>query len=177
MSNEVAYVIDTNVWILADGSGNKGEGKRVGELSEVELECIQNCLNWLIEFSQSGYKLAVDLNYLILGEYDNTFGKGGLAEAILNQFRGQAGSIIYVNIKYYEEGGHKIAIVSEDLQIIDKSDRKFVAVALEVTPRPSIINASDTDWEKSKEVLFKNNIRVEELCPNYIAKKFRRNSG
>lgn len=55
----------------------------------------------------------------------------------------------------------------------DPSDRKFVAVALHFDPPALIINAMDTDWQKSKEKLLKADIRVQELCLKYIETKIK----
>jgi hypothetical protein len=54
----------------------------------------------------------------------------------------------------------------ERLVGFDRSDHKFVAVALAHPERPPILNAVDADWWYYREELARHGIRVEFLCPN-----------
>lgn len=50
------------------------------------------------------------------------------------------------------------------LRNFDRSDRKFVAVALAAGDSPPVFNASDTDWWHAREVLGEHGVTVRFLC-------------
>lgn len=156
-------VMDTNV--LAS----------VGKLppdDEIEANCIIACIEWFKVFREGdeNYKLAVDIGWKILNEYRGQVKQGSLAERYLNELLSQPITRLeFVKIEYDDNGN---AILKSDI-MDDPSDRKFVAVALHFNPPALIINATDTDWEESKEKLVKNNIIVQELCPKYIEVKIK----
>ena len=50
----------------------------------------------------------------------------------------------------------------------DRSDRKYVAVALASRKKPTILNAVDSDWSEHQDALSDNDIVVQELCPNCL---------
>jgi hypothetical protein len=52
-----------------------------------------------------------------------------------------------------------------DLANFDRGDRMFVAVARAHPLHPPILNAVDTDWWLCREVLVRNGVHVEFLCP------------
>ncbi len=154
-------VVDTNVWANID---------KLPPENAIEANCILACLKWSKAFINGGddYQLAVDMRFKILNEYRGQIKQGGLAERYLNELLSQPITRLrFVSIEYDEDG---IAKLDKDL-IDDPSDRKFVAVALKFDPIPTIINATDTDWEKSKEKLSQAGINVQELCPTYISSK------
>lgn len=154
-------VVDTNVWANID---------KLPPENAIEANCILACLKWSKAFVSGGddYQLAVDMGWKILNEYRGQIKRGGLAERYLNELLSQPITRLrFVSIEYDDDG---IAKLEQNI-IDDPSDRKFVAVALKFDPIPPIINATDTDWEKSKETLSKAGIRVQELCPVYINDK------
>ena len=53
---------------------------------------------------------------------------------------------------------------AEDVATFDRSDRKFVAVALVHGGQPPIYNAVDSDWSEHAQALARHGVRVEELC-------------
>jgi len=53
---------------------------------------------------------------------------------------------------------------SESLMNFDKSDRKFVAVALTHPQKPSIANAVDSDWREHEQALAEHGIKIDFLC-------------
>lgn len=158
------YVVDSNVWAWVD--------KPISQLSKVELQCLQACLEWLKEFVPSADKLVVDLTYKILQEYRNQIKKGGLAEQWLNKVETQPRNrkLVELQIEFDDDG---YAVVPESLAMNDKADRKFIAVALKDNPIPPIVNASDTDWYKDQDMLKKGGIQVIELCLDYIIWKVK----
>lgn len=50
------------------------------------------------------------------------------------------------------------------LATFDRSDRKFVAVALSSSGQPPILVAGDRGWRRHYEALTRNGITVEFLC-------------
>jgi len=50
----------------------------------------------------------------------------------------------------------------------DRSDRKFVAVALASQLNPNVLNATDTDWWHYRECLAKHGVRVVFLCSDLM---------
>ena len=156
-------VVDTNVWASVD---------KIPPKDKTEAECIKACIEWFQEFRQGDteYKIAVDMAFKILTEYRGQIKKGGLAEQYLNDLLAQPiDRIEFVEVEY-DENGH--AILPDDI-MDDLSDRKFVAVALHFDPPALIINALDTDWQKSKEKLEVADITIQELCPDYVASKIK----
>ncbi len=55
-----------------------------------------------------------------------------------------------------------------DLAGFDRSDRKFVAVALASEESPPILNASDTDWWEVRDALARHGVYPRFLCPELM---------
>ena len=51
----------------------------------------------------------------------------------------------------------------------DRSDRKFLAVAL--TEGATVLNAADSDWAEHQELTARMEVNVVELCPHEIQRK------
>jgi hypothetical protein len=51
------------------------------------------------------------------------------------------------------------------LRGFDRSDRKFVAVALASNLSPKVLNAVDSDWWNFQEPLRRHGVKVTFLCP------------
>ncbi len=51
----------------------------------------------------------------------------------------------------------------------DRSDRKFVAVALASGLHPPILNAVDSDWRDHGAALQRHGVQVRFLCPHLVA--------
>lgn len=159
-------VVDTNVWAMVD--------KSIAEVTTVEeLDCIEVCKDWLKSFIESEDRLIVDLSYQILLEYRQNIKRGGLAEQRLNQLETQPRERLYeVEIEFDNNGK---AILPEDIEFHDPSDRKFVAVAIQSDPYAPIYNATDTDWAKEKDKLIAQGFTIHELCDDYIQAKLKEN--
>jgi len=161
VASSQTWVIDTNVWLMAD--------KDIDAINVIdELNCSHACQNWLSGFRDGDELLVVDSQYQIFKEYRRKIKKGGLAEQILNQLETQPRDLrlIEVQIVYDSEG---YAILPSIGSSIDSSDRKFVAVVLGVpSPKPPIVNATDTDWAKADAALSHLGVVLLEICPTYI---------
>lgn len=155
-------VIDANVW------GVVNRLRDIGNIeSAIEIDCIQRCRDWLREFVNSENKLALDLSHTILTEYrDNVTDQGGLARQLLNNLQSNhLNRLEYVSIKFDENGD---AILPDNITFHDRSDRKFIAVAIQFDPYAPIYNATDTDWAKEKTKLESMGLMIQELCLDYI---------
>jgi hypothetical protein len=154
-------VVDTNIWVFAD--------KLIDELTSLaEIDCQEACFTYIMAFEREGHLLVCDIGYTIIGEYRRNIKQGGLSQAMLNRLetRPRETHLLEVVISYDEAGYAEFPF---DLTTLDRSDRKFVAVALVAgNPTPPIVNASDTDWDIASDELRAHGLSIEELCPNYI---------
>jgi len=57
--------------------------------------------------------------------------------------------------------------------VYDRSDRKFLAVALAHNERPPVLQAFDSKWWGWRSVLAKAGVTVHFLCPREIARKHK----
>lgn len=157
------YVIDTNVWIQVDRS-------LVEVQSKAEIDCIDACRQWLRNFMSSEDRLIADESFEIFREY-RRYVKASSPQAYewLNALqRAPRSKLVEVVIAFDE---NKAAIIPFHMD--DEADRKFVAVALAHQPTPTIVDATDTDWEKDRDKLTTAGITVQELCPDYIQEKLK----
>jgi hypothetical protein len=154
------YVIDTNVWAMID--------RPIADVeTAAELACIEQCRQWLRNFINSEDRLVVDLAFKILTEYRGQIAPGGLPNQWLNQLETKPRDLRLVELLItFDRDGY--AIVPDILKPLDRSDRKFAAVALAHDPRPTIVNAADTDWSITRAALEQAGLTVLELCPDYI---------
>jgi hypothetical protein len=164
-SNTSDFVVSANVWIEVD--------KPIASITSVtEIDCIQLCREWLRSFIQSSDRLVVDITYKIILEYRNNISQQGSARQWLNQLETQPRNrLVELEIEWDND---QYAVVPESCAGVDASDRKFVAVALAHQPTPPIINAVDTDWDKSKAQLDTVGIIVREICSAYIQERLSR---
>ena len=59
------------------------------------------------------------------------------------------------------------------LQKFDRSDRKWVAIALTHSAKPPILNAADTDWKDFESELGVHGIKIQFLCPELMVRPIR----
>lgn len=154
--NNVYYVIDTNVWLWTD--------KPFDELDTVELQCLGACRNWMHKFVNNTDFLAVDTAYAILREYRENFAEGSLPRDYLNRIE-KAERLDFVSIEFDADG---FARLPETVEMPDRKDRKFAAVAITHPNKPPIINASDTDWQQVEAALAAFGITLIQLCSDYL---------
>ncbi len=57
---------------------------------------------------------------------------------------------------------------TEDLRDFDRSDRKFVALALAGDIPAPVLNAADTDWWNHRQALKRHGVHVEFLCEDEL---------
>lgn len=152
-----AYVIDTNVLINANDP-----------FSTANL--------FLFEVNKSADIVCLDDKSLILKEYFrnvNRSGQPGLGDYFAkwlfdNQYsqtdRIETVSITPIiqenNLPSFEEFPND----DSDLQNFDRSDRKFVAVALKSTNHPFIVRSADPDWLDAEKFLNNYNVFIKNIA-------------
>ena len=135
--------MDTNVWVVADGGHD-----------DASQDCVERCLAFLRGL-EATHKLTVDqygedCQIAILDEYRGNLSSGGYLYKFLNRLQ-QRSLITYVEASNCEEDPRFTEHPS--LCTFDRSDRKFVVVALSSDPPRPVYNAADTGWAKHQEAL------------------------
>ncbi len=162
-------VVDTNVAMVASRL-----------TTHADERCVTACINRLAAIRESG-GLLVDESGHILREYTRNLGHSGQPGAghafakWAHDYQAIAGMVTCVPIapitdrgwRRYEEFPNQ-----PTLKGFDKSDQKFVAVALASgkKPPPPILNAVDSDWWDHNAALAKAGVTVEFLCPHHKPK-------
>lgn len=153
------FVVDTNVPIVANGKSNQASSA-----------CVLNCAKKLKEIREQ-HIIVLDDTWLIINEYKNKLshtGQPGVGDAFLkwvltNQANPQRCQ--KVKITPTAENSFEEFPEDESLAKFDKSDRKFVAVALSHPEKPPILNAVDSDWKNFEIALTNIGITIIFLCP------------
>ena len=163
------YVLDTNVAVVANGG-----------TEQATSDCILNCLRILEQIKEKGI-LVLDDARLILTEYMNNLspsGQPGAGDAFMkwvwiNQANPIYCELVSITPKPCDSEDFEEFPNDPGLRRFDRSDRKFVAVALTSSNKPKILNAVDTDWWKYRVVLRRHGIRIRFLCPEMMVKRGR----
>ena len=155
-----AFVVDTNVPIVANGYAPQADG-----------QCRSNCVGKLGFLMKQG-TVAIDDRGAILKEYLNNFSRSG-GRSVGDQF-----FIHVINKQYDATRVQRVAVTLIDDErrsfeelpknTFDWSDRKFLAVA--VSGEAVVLNATDSDWGEQKELMDGLGVKVEQLCPRLASK-------
>lgn len=156
-----AYVIDSNVPIVANGKTN-----------QASPECVLACVEALGRAREG--LTCLDDGFRILGEYMKHLspsGQPGAGDAFMKWvFQNQANSLHceVVPITPANDNGESYEEfpADPDLADFDRSDRKFVAVALASQHGPPILNSVDSDWWHARMALSRHDVEIEFLCGN-----------
>jgi hypothetical protein len=159
-------IVDTNVAIVANGKSE--QASRI---------CVERCIQRLSRITGDKDRLALDDQWRIVTEYKNKLrsaGEPGAGDAFLkwvltnltNRKRCELVKITPINGSddHFQEFPR-----DPDLEKFDRSDRKFVAVALAHRKRPPVLQAVDGDWWDARQALERNGVRIKFLCPDDIA--------
>ncbi len=157
-----ALVIDTNVLRVANGG------------PEYLMTCVRSCASALAKL-QSGL-IVIDDGFRLIREYKSharESGQPGVGDAfllwLLRNHRNPAVCEL-VPLAETTPGDFDAFPSDPDLWNFDRSDRKFVAVALTSKHGPRILNAVDSDWCLFLTALNRNGVTVEFLCPECMPK-------
>jgi len=154
-------VVDTNVLIAAN--------RRHGE----SFACANASAQALIRIKEAG-ALVVDDGDRILNEYRRHLslrGQPGVGDAFIKWTHDNAGRIDLISRVTITPSVHDPEDFDEfprdgALASFDRSDRKFVAVALCHDSRPPVLNSTDSDWWDYREELSQAGVTIEFLCPD-----------
>lgn len=161
-------IVDTNVPICANGLSD-----------QVGADCVIACVERLLQITEEGM-LVLDASGEVFQEYQHYLaysGQPGVGDVFfrwLFQNQGNRTRVRHVSITRdlpndtYMEFPH-----DPDLDGFDRSDRKFVAVAIAAGAkrRPTISNATDGDWVEFAEPLGRHGVRIEQLCPEHQSRR------
>lgn len=154
----VDAIIDTNVLLVASASDPSSpftDTHRSPEDCEIVLE-------WLMAFSESDASLVFDQDNRIYDEYHNKLQGGDLGLRVIYE-KMTYGKIRQHVVEFESDGS---AVVPETFAALDRSDRKFLAVA--IADRASghdseIVNATDSDWRAIDGPCSEHGIVVRQL--------------
>lgn len=157
-------VVDTNVAIVASRHA-----------PQADESCVNECILRLTAIMKCG-GLLVDDSFQILHEYTRKLGHGGQPGAghafvkWAHDHQAIPTSVRQVAITACSNGGWRQYVEfpnRTDLSTFDRSDQKFVAVALKSGSNPPILNAVDSDWWNHRGVLAAAGVQIEFLCPQH----------
>lgn len=157
-------IIDTNVLIAANGR----------DCPQVTPQCRLKSSQYLRDLQIKG-TIVIDNQWLILNEYKhkvNQTGQPGIGDAFLKWILQNLANLKrceQVTITPLENGSFKEFPNDPELEKFDRSDHKFVAVALAASDPTPIVNAVDSDWVEFYQPLLNNDVEIQFLCPDVIA--------
>jgi hypothetical protein len=159
-------IVDTNVPIVANGRGEKPAASSA---------CMVQCAQRLGELTQSQI-LVLDDQWHILREYMkqlNQSGQPGVGDAFIkwvltNLTNATRIEMVSITKRAGSDDPDDFAEFPDDpnLATFDRSDRKFVAVAVAHPNHPPILNGVDSDWWHYRAALRSHGVVVEFLCPD-----------
>lgn len=159
-----AYVVDTNVAVVANGHAQQAGPK-----------CVQSCISGL-RCALDGV-IVLDEKMRILSEYMrklNMKGQPGPGDFFMKcVFQRQMDSgkceRVVLSSRSSDPDDFDQFPQDQELASFDRSDRKFVAVALASQNAPEVLNAVDSDWWDFREALSRHSVRIKFLCPEQFA--------
>jgi hypothetical protein len=159
-----AFVVDVNVAIVANQKA-----------SHADIDCVLACVDILSEIRERGM-VVIDDTMRILWEYMGCLriaGQPGVGDlfmkwvwenqAVIERCEKVPVTPIPGNPEEFAEFP-----ADPELNAFDRSDRKYVAVALGSRNHPTVLNAVDTDWWEHREALKRNGVRLSFLCPQHM---------
>jgi hypothetical protein len=154
-----AYVVDTNVLFVANQAS-----------PQAGPQCVNACVNAL-RAAKEGI-VVLDDSWRILGEYGNKLNPGqpGAGDLFLkwvhkNQTNPDHCEQVRLTLRSNDQDDFNEFPDDEALERFDRSDRKFVAVALASKNEPDVLNAVDRDWWDYREELKRHQVHIQFLCP------------
>lgn len=151
------FVVDTNVAIVANGRG-----------THADLRCQLSCVERLKSVA-AGEIIAIDDGDSILEEYRKHLrlsGGPGVGDLFVkhvfdNQYQDDRVRRVEITPSKDDQRGYE----ELPLNTFDRSDRKFLAVA--VVAKAVVLNATDSDWGAHEALMNRLGVKVKQLCPQY----------
>ncbi|MFA4948286.1 MAG: hypothetical protein WC674_07245 [Candidatus Krumholzibacteriia bacterium] len=159
-----ASVIDVNVLIVANGYSPQADNA-----------CVEACAQALIDIVSSGI-VVLDGGLRIFTEYMrnlNMRGQPGLGDHFMRWvWENQAVESRCERVVLTQRDGDPDDFnefpKDPNLARFDRSDRKYVAVALASRLSPTVLNAVDPDWWEFKTALELNGVKLTFLCLQHM---------
>jgi hypothetical protein len=159
-----AFVVDTNVPVVANGKSE-----------QAAPDCVIACINALDDIRTNGV-IVLDDAMRILREYMtnlNMSGQPGVGDLFMKwawsvQADENRCEQVCLTASDHDPDDFNEFPVDADLQAFDRSDRKFVAVALASRNTPVVLNAMDPDWAEHHVALKRSGVIVRFLCPQHV---------
>jgi hypothetical protein len=156
------YVVDTNVLLVASAAHPFSPFDEC-DLTETDRDKV---LDWLSRFhADQDCRMVWDRDFRIYDEYRHKLGEQDYGLLVVHE---KMGSSRQVDIEY-DLDTH--ALVPGDFADLDNSDRKFLAVVLADDAKPTLANATDTDWLKIETRLADAGIQVEHIIETWLRGK------
>lgn len=153
------FVVDTNVAVVANG-----------RVTHADKNCQLACVEKLECVTERGV-IAIDDTGTILDEYARQLSYSG---------HPGVGDKFFKYLVDHQYQSHRVQRVSvtpsnndrrgfEELppNDLDRSDRKFLAVAL--VANAIVLNATDSDWEQEAMLLDTLGVEIDQICPQYAS--------
>ena len=153
-------VVDTNVPIVANGQSEQACPR-----------CVNACIDALQVIIDEGV-VVIDDARRILKEYMNNLslsGQPGTGDAFMKWvFDNQANVERCERVQITEDETRGFDEFPDDprLRNFDRSDRKFVAVALTSRNNPEVLNAVDSDWWDARKALADCGLKIRFVYPD-----------
>ena len=153
-------ICDSNVLIAANG-----------RYTHADVECQLSCVEALMNLIKSDI-LVLDSTDEIIDEYvrhTSYSGQPGVGDAFFKHIydnKYNSKSCLLVTITAIANTYSEVPREINDAGF-DKSDQKFVAVAISSGVNPVILNATDSDWYIHRNELESHDINVLQLCPQH----------
>ena len=158
-------IVDTNVPLVANGKAD-----------QASEDCVETCIDKLMEITQGNVKLVLDDQRRIIEEYRNKLNPGGfpgVGDAFLkwveiNWANSQQCGLVSITRVDDLEANFQEFPTDSALSDFDPDDRKFIAVALAHSEKPPILQAVDRAWWHYRGALHQNGVTVDFICEDDI---------
>lgn len=158
-------IVDTNVPLVANGKAD-----------QASEDCVETCIDRLMQITEGDVKLVLDDDRRIMGEYRNKLDPGGfpgVGDAFLkwveiNWTNSQRCDLVSITPIDDSETDFQEFPTDPTLTDFDPDDRKFIAVALAHSEKPPILQAVDSAWWTYRDALRQNGVTVDFICEDDI---------
>jgi len=158
------FIVDTNVPIVANAHS-----------AQADPACVLTCIRALLAIQAQSIVL-LDEGMLILTEYMRNLcmsGQPGAGDFFMKwvwSVQADPRHCKRIPITPLPNDSTNFAEFPNDADLahFDRSDRKFVAVALASNSAPEILNAVDSDWADFAAPLARYGLHLHFLCPQHV---------
>ena len=152
------WVVDTNVMVVANGRHDSKQ-------RPVSPGCREASVKFLMNLINENNCVLVDSAGEVLTEYQrylNPCGQPGTGDRLLYELRNNCRRIKMVDLPVDENGEYADLHPDIIASAFDRSDRKFVALALQKDA--PVANSVDSDWVDHFALLTRCGVKVKLIC-------------